>query len=107
MSTYNLNGKVALVTGAARGIGFETAKVLYQRGAHVAIVDLDANAATRAASSIGTRAIGYGADVTDAPAIEQVIAQIVAQHGGLDIIVANAGIAPKWSSVASTEPSAF
>ncbi len=91
---YDLNGKVALVTGAARGIGFETARQLHMRGASVAVVDLDPEQAREAAERIGERAIGIGADVADQGAIMQAVAETVERFGGLDIAVANAGIAP-------------
>ncbi|MEX2107607.1 MAG: short-chain dehydrogenase/reductase [Solirubrobacterales bacterium] len=97
--TYSLNGKVALVTGAARGIGYETARQLHMRGASVAVVDLDAGEAREAAERIGARAIGIGADVTDDAAIMQAVAETVERFGGLDVAVANAGIAQ--SSVAT------
>jgi NAD(P)-dependent dehydrogenase (short-subunit alcohol dehydrogenase family) len=90
---YNLKGKVALVTGAARGIGFETARQMHMRGASVAVVDLDAGEAREAAERIGDRAIGIGADVTDHTAVMQAIAETVERFGGLDVVVANAGIA--------------
>jgi NAD(P)-dependent dehydrogenase (short-subunit alcohol dehydrogenase family) len=93
MPVYDLNGKVALVTGAARGIGFETARQLHLRGASVAVVDLDPDQAREAAERIGPRAIGIAADVTDAGAIQQAVAQTVERFGGLDVVVANAGIA--------------
>ena len=94
MPAYDLNGKVALVTGAARGIGFETARQMYQRGASVAIVDLDADEAREAAERIGERAIGIAADVTDAGAMRAAVAETVERFGGLDVAMANAGLAP-------------
>jgi NAD(P)-dependent dehydrogenase (short-subunit alcohol dehydrogenase family) len=92
--SYDLNGKVALVTGAARGIGFETARLMHARGASVAVVDLDAAQAGEAAERIGPRAIGIGADVTDRAAVMAAVAETVERLGGLDVAVANAGIAP-------------
>ena len=93
MARYELNGKVALVTGAARGIGFETARQLHLRGGSVAVLDLDAEQAREAAERIGPRAIGIGADVTDQGAMMGAVAEVVEQLGGLDVAVANAGIA--------------
>jgi len=90
---YDLNGKVALVTGAARGIGFETARQMHIRGASVAVVDLDSGQAREAAERIGERAIGLAADVTDQAAIMQAVADTVERFGGLDVAVANAGMA--------------
>src|SRR6478672_6893015 len=95
MPPYDLNGKVALVTGAARGIGFETARQMHLRGASVAVLDLDAAEAREAAERIGERAIGIGADVTDHGAMLAAIAEVVERFGGLDVAVANAGIAQK------------
>ena len=95
MRPYDLNGKVALVTGAARGIGFETARHIHLRGGSVAVLDLDAAEAREAAERIGPRAIGIGADVTDQGALQSAVAEIVERFGGLDVAVANAGIAQK------------
>jgi NAD(P)-dependent dehydrogenase (short-subunit alcohol dehydrogenase family) len=94
-AVYDLNGKVALVTGAARGIGFETARQLHLRGTSVAVVDIDAGEAREAAERIGDRAIGIAADVTDHSAVTQAVAETVERFGGLDVVVANAGIAQK------------
>jgi NAD(P)-dependent dehydrogenase (short-subunit alcohol dehydrogenase family) len=93
MAAYDLNGKVALVTGAARGIGFETARQIHLRGASVAVVDLDPEQAREAAERIGARAFGVGADVTDESAMRAAVAETVERFGGLDVVVANAGIA--------------
>ncbi len=95
MPAYDLNGKVALVTGAARGIGFETARQMHLRGASVAVVDIDAAEAREAAERIGPRAIGLATDVTDHSAVMQSVAETVERFGGLDVVVANAGIAQK------------
>jgi NAD(P)-dependent dehydrogenase (short-subunit alcohol dehydrogenase family) len=100
MPVFDLNGKVALVTGAARGIGYETARQIHLRGASVAVVDLDPGQAREAAERIGARAIGIGADVTDEGAMQAAVAETVERFGGLDVVVANAGIAPaKMSTV--------
>jgi len=94
MPVYDLNGKVALVTGAARGIGYETARQLHARGASVVVVDLDAAEAREAAERIGERTLGIAADVTDAGAMRAAVAETVERFGGLDVAMANAGIAP-------------
>lgn len=100
MPALDLNGKVALVTGAARGIGFETARQLHMRGASVAVLDLDGTEAREAAERIGPRAIGLAADVTDQGAMFASVAEVVEQLGGLDVAVANAGIAQKQFATA-------
>ncbi|MET0558844.1 MAG: short-chain dehydrogenase/reductase [Solirubrobacterales bacterium] len=95
MPAFDLNGKVALVTGGARGIGFETARQMHLRGASVAVLDIDAEEAREAAERIGPRAIGLAGDVTDQNAMLAAVAEVVEKFGGLDVAVANAGIAQK------------
>ncbi|HYJ21434.1 MAG TPA: short-chain dehydrogenase/reductase [Solirubrobacterales bacterium] len=104
MTRYDLNGKVALVTGAARGIGFETARHLHLRGASVAVLDLSAEEAREAAERIGPRAFGVRADVTDEGGMLAAVAAVIDRFGGLDIAVANAGIAPPTVTTARTMP---
>jgi 3-oxoacyl-[acyl-carrier protein] reductase len=87
-----LDGRVALITGAARGIGAATARRLAADGARVAIADLDEEAAAATATSIGSGALGLACDVTDAPACERAVARVVDELGRLDILVNNAGV---------------
>jgi NAD(P)-dependent dehydrogenase (short-subunit alcohol dehydrogenase family) len=108
MERFGLQGKVALVTGAARGIGLETAKGLARRGASVVLVDLDAAEAERAAAQVhDTRALGLGGDVTDRAAMQRAVAAAVERFGSLDVVVANAGIAPRAATMRAMAPENF
>ncbi|MET3524014.1 SDR family NAD(P)-dependent oxidoreductase [Mesorhizobium abyssinicae] len=95
-SEGRFKGRVALITGAARGIGFGVASRLAREGASIAIVDLDAEAAGQAASRLPlvgeARAIGVGADVTDATSVETVVMQTQEMLGGLHVLMNNAGV---------------
>ena len=96
MARYELADKVALVTGGARGIGFATARALIARGASVVVADLDQAAVERAAAQLhDSRALGIAADVTDRGAMQRAVAATVERFGGLDVVVANAGIASR------------
>ena len=99
MSSLSLNtkldGKVAVVTGAASGIGKQIALTLAQAGAAVAIADLNQNGANTVAEEIksaGGKAIGVAMDVTSEDAVNQGIDHVAAQFGSIDILVSNAGI---------------
>jgi NAD(P)-dependent dehydrogenase (short-subunit alcohol dehydrogenase family) len=108
MARYELSGKVALVTGGARGIGFATARALAARGASVVIVDLDADATERAASETGaSAALAFAADVTDRGAMQRAVAAAVERFGGLDVVVANAGIASRVATFRATPSETF
>ena len=90
-----LNGKVAVVTGAASGIGRQIALTLARAGAAVAIADLQQEAGQRVVAEIeatGGKALAVAMDVTDEQAVDSGIEQVVATFGGLDILVSNAGI---------------
>lgn len=89
-----LTDKVFLITGGAQGIGLETARIAIDRGARVALVDLDPERAREAAGGLGPAAIGLGADVVDPEAIAGAVAGAVAEFGRVDVVVANAGITP-------------
>jgi NAD(P)-dependent dehydrogenase (short-subunit alcohol dehydrogenase family) len=108
VARYELRDKVALVTGGARGIGFATAQALISRGAFVVIVDLDGAQATAAAARVhGSRALGLGADVSDRGAMQRAVAATVERFGGLDVVVANAGIASRVSTFRAVAPETF
>jgi len=108
MARYDLTDKVALVTGGARGIGFATAQAVVARGASVAIVDLDAAAAERAAGQVhDAKALGLAADVTDRGAMQRAVATTVERFGGLDVVVANAGIASRGATFRAASSETF
>jgi NAD(P)-dependent dehydrogenase (short-subunit alcohol dehydrogenase family) len=86
----NLAGQIALVTGAARGIGKAIADLFAANGAHVVYTDVDLPTARESAASAGGEALSL--DVTDAGRVEEVIADVVRRHGHLDIVVNNAGV---------------
>ena len=108
MPRYDVNGRVALITGGARGIGFALAGALAARGALIALVDLNADEVAAAAQRLGPgRAIGVASDVTDRDAIERAVAAATERFGGVDIVVANAGIAPTPAPVRLMPPDEF
>jgi NAD(P)-dependent dehydrogenase (short-subunit alcohol dehydrogenase family) len=92
MARYDLNGRVILITGAASGIGLETARLLSARGPSLALIDRDADALERAAAEIGESAEPFVADVTDRDSIESAIAAARKRFGGVDVAIAGAGI---------------
>jgi 3-oxoacyl-[acyl-carrier protein] reductase len=87
-----LASKTALVTGAARGIGFAIASRLAAEGARVSVLDLDAAAAASAAEKIGGGALALTADVTKSAEVEAAVRRVMDAWGRLDILVNNAGI---------------
>ena len=86
-----LDGKVAIVTGSARGIGRATAEILSEHGASVVINDLDADVAQQTASEIGGQTAVFGGDLTAADAPEKLVQTAIDSFGRIDIIVNNAG----------------
>lgn len=88
-------GSTAVITGAARGFGRAFAKALHDRGAHVVLIDLDADEVQKAASAIGRssgRAVGVTGDVTDEARMNEVMAGVAGTSGGIDILINNAGL---------------
>src|SRR5438874_6791608 len=92
---YNLTGKVALITGAARGIGRAIGLRLAAEGADVALADVNEaglQAVADEARQLGRRALALRVDVTQSDQVATMIERTVAELGGLDVAVANAGI---------------
>lgn len=91
----SLEGRTAIVTGGARGMGFAIADTLAVNGANVVVCDLDGSAATAAAAKItdnGNAASGIAADVSDEKAVFAMVDKVARDSGGIDILVNNAGI---------------
>jgi NAD(P)-dependent dehydrogenase (short-subunit alcohol dehydrogenase family) len=89
---FDVNGKTALVTGAARGIGAGIAERLHARGANVALVGLEPEKLEALAARLGQRAIAIEADASDLSALRDAVAQTVERFGGIDVGIANAGV---------------
>lgn len=96
MEKFGLAGKIAVVTGAARGIGLATADALSEAGATVVIADLEGAAAATAAANLRAKGRGVDScalDVTSSVNVERASADILSRHGKVDILVNSAGIA--------------
>ena len=111
---FDFHDKVAVVTGAARGIGFCTAKKLAEGGAQVAIMDVTAEGVTSAAQELcdlGFKAKGYVCNIADRDSVQAACEAVLADYGKVDILVNNAGITrdgmahkmsyEKWDQVVS------
>ena len=97
-------GRTAIVSGAARGIGRAIAVRLAGEGARVVIADIDAATAETAASEIGAEAIGHRLDVTDPASWAATVERATAETGRLDILVNNAGIAGRSAPIWELDP---
>jgi NAD(P)-dependent dehydrogenase (short-subunit alcohol dehydrogenase family) len=98
--------EVVVITGAARGIGAETARRAAAAGARVALVGLEPEELERVAAQCGPDAAAFECDVTDWDALERAVQGAVERFGGVDVVMANAGIAPA-GMVRSIDPAAF
>jgi NAD(P)-dependent dehydrogenase (short-subunit alcohol dehydrogenase family) len=90
---YSVSGKVVLITGPARGIGAETARRLASRGARLSLVGLEPARLAALAAELGGGHVWHECDVTDQGALERAVAGTVETLGGIDVVIANAGIA--------------
>jgi NAD(P)-dependent dehydrogenase (short-subunit alcohol dehydrogenase family) len=103
---YSLQGKTVLVTGAARGIGAEASRQAAGRGARVVCVGLEPELLDEVARACGNGALALEADVSDAEAVARAVAAAVQETGGIDVVVANAGIGT-GAPVTHLPPAAF
>jgi NAD(P)-dependent dehydrogenase (short-subunit alcohol dehydrogenase family) len=103
----SLKGQVVLITGAARGIGAETARLLVAKGARVVLVDIDEQPLRELAAELGTeRTVATLGDVCDLTSMEEAVQAGLEAFGKLDAVVANAGIA-SYGSVLAVDPATF
>ncbi len=103
----SIQGRTVLITGAARGIGAETARRLSRQGAHLVLTDLDEVGLGRLADELDSDdVLTLPCDVCDLAAMEQAVAHGVERFGGIDVVVANAGIA-SYGSVLAVDPATF
>jgi NAD(P)-dependent dehydrogenase (short-subunit alcohol dehydrogenase family) len=102
LKAFSLQGKVAAVTGGARGIGLEVSRGLAEAGADVAIIYNSSKDAAEVAAEIakanGVKCVAYQAEVKDQASIESALIQIAKDFGKLDVVVANAGIASHYAA---------
>ena len=107
---FDLSGKVALVTGASRGIGEATARLLAQHGAHVIVSSRKAEACQHVVDSIraaGGKAEARACHIGELAQIQAIFADIEKAHGRLDILVNNAATNPFYGPIVDTDPMAF
>ena len=90
---FDVSGRTVFITGAARGIGAATAERLHRKGANVALVGLEPEKLQELASRLGERAEAFEADVTDFEALTRAVDGTVERFGGIDVAIANAGVA--------------
>jgi NAD(P)-dependent dehydrogenase (short-subunit alcohol dehydrogenase family) len=104
--SVTLRDKTVLITGGALGIGAETARRLHDQGAKLVLVDLDQAALEKTAGELGPDVVHVVGDVRELADMERAVAEGVERFGGIDVVVANAGIA-SYGSVRAVDPAAF
>ena len=103
----DLDNRVVFITGAARGLGAELARQAYAHGARVALVGRGLAPLQELAAELGEHAAAFEADVTDLAALQKAANDTVAHFGGIDVVIANAGIAPPSNSILTIDPAKF
>jgi NAD(P)-dependent dehydrogenase (short-subunit alcohol dehydrogenase family) len=103
---YQLSGRVALITGPARGIGAETARQLAAKGMKLGLAGLEPERIEALAADLPVDTAWFECDVTDWDALRTAVSGTADKLGGIDVVIANAGIAP-WGPIETIEPDAF
>ncbi|MET3963089.1 NAD(P)-dependent dehydrogenase (short-subunit alcohol dehydrogenase family) [Marmoricola sp. OAE513] len=108
MPRYDLNGRTVLITGSTGGLGTAVARAVRQRGANVALLDLDADLTQQQAAELGpdTVARGWAADVRDLDSLRTAVDAAAQHFGSIDVVIANAGIGAV-APLETMEPEAF
>ncbi|MDO2968221.1 short-chain dehydrogenase/reductase [Mycobacteroides abscessus] len=104
---YDLSGKTVLITGAARGIGAHAARRLHSMGANVSLVGIEPESLAGLTEQLGRRAAYFHADVTSTTELRDAAEGTASTFGGIDVVIANAGIAPPTTTIIDIEPIAF
>jgi NAD(P)-dependent dehydrogenase (short-subunit alcohol dehydrogenase family) len=99
---FDVNGRTVFITGAARGIGAETARRLHAKGANVALVGLEFDRLEELATQLGDRAMSFEVDVTDYDALQRAVRATIDRFGALDVAIANAGV--QFNGALATAP---
>jgi NAD(P)-dependent dehydrogenase (short-subunit alcohol dehydrogenase family) len=108
MDQLSLDGRVALITGAASGIGFAVAQALGQKGCRIGLLDLEAGKVADAAERLqGIEVEQLVADVSNAAQVEAAVEQLAKRFGRIDIVHANAGINGVWARIEDITPEEF
>lgn len=92
LERFRLDGQIALVTGGGRGIGLAIAQILVDAGATVTVADVDPKLGSAAVQTLGKQARFFALDVTDPGEVAKAAAAVNAEHGGLDVLINNAGV---------------
>jgi NAD(P)-dependent dehydrogenase (short-subunit alcohol dehydrogenase family) len=99
---FDVNGRTVFITGAARGIGAESARRLHAKGANVALVGLEPDRLEELAAQLGDRAAHFEVDVTDYEALQRAVRGTIERFGALDVAIANAGV--QFNGALATAP---
>lgn len=106
-TTYDLHGKVVVITGGSSGIGAATTAEMIRRGATVAVLDIDPNTPKTVSNRHSSAAVGLVANVTDRADLDRAMAEVLGRFGRIDVVMANAGVLARTGTLRNTPPDAI